>query len=109
MELARERLRAGDLRSSSEAVVRAGELARRARRPDLLGAAALVVSGIDDDLLNAAIEEMAQEAIVGLGEQETPLRARLYGQRAVTLSHLGRLDDAATASERALLQRSLAR
>jgi hypothetical protein len=102
IELASERLREGDLRSSCEAIVRAGELARRARRPDLLGAAALVVSGVDDDLLNAAIEEMAQEAIDGLGEQHVPLQARLHGQRAVTLSHLGRLDDAAAASERAL-------
>ena len=100
--LAHERLREGDLRSSGEAIVRAGELARRARRPDLLGAAALVVSGVDDDLLNAAIEEMAQEAIDGLGEQSVPLQARLHGQKAVALSHLGRLDAAAVASERAL-------
>jgi DNA-binding CsgD family transcriptional regulator len=102
IDLASERLRRGDLRSSREAIVRAGELARRARRPDLLGAAALVVSGVDDDLLNAAIEEMAQEAIDGLGEQDVPLQARLHGQRAVTLSHLGRLDAAAAASEHAL-------
>lgn len=100
--LARERLREGDLRSSGEAIVRAGELARRAHRPDLLGAAALVVSGVDDDLLNAAIEEMAQEAIDGLGEQSVPLQARLHGQKAVALSHLGQLDAAAAASERAL-------
>lgn len=102
IDLAGERLREGDLRSSGEAIVRAGELARRARRPDLLGAAALVVSGVDDDLLNAAIEEMAREAIVGLGEQKIPLQARLHGLRAVTLSHLGRLDEAAAASERAI-------
>ncbi len=102
IDLAGERLREGDLRSSGEAIIRAGELARRARRPDLLAAAALVVSGVDNDLLNAAIEEMAQEAIDGLGDQHVPLQARLHGQKAVTLSHLGRLDDAAAASERAL-------
>ena len=102
IDLARERLRQGDLRSSADAIVQAGELARRARRPDLLGAAALVVSGVDDDLLNTAIEEMAREAIDGLGEQDVPLQSRLHGQRAVTLSHLGRLDEAAAASERAI-------
>ena len=102
IDLARERLRHGDLRSSADAIVHAGELARRARRPDLLGAAALVVSGVDDDLLNTAIEEMAREAIDGLGEQEVPLQSRLHGQRAVTLSHLGRLDEAVAASERAI-------
>ncbi len=100
--VARERLREGDLRASGEAMVRAGELARRARRPDLLGEAALVVSGVDDDLLNAAIEEMTQEAIDGLGDQDVPLQARLHGQKAVTLYHLGRLDAAAIASERAI-------
>ncbi len=83
-------------------MVRAGELARRAGRPDLLGEAALVVSGVDDDLLNAAIEEMAQEAIAGLGDGDISLQARLYGQLAVTHSHGGRLDEAAAASERAL-------
>jgi DNA-binding CsgD family transcriptional regulator len=102
IELASRRFRDGDLRSSGEAVVRAGELARRAGRPDLLGEAALVVSGVDDDLLNAAIEEMAQEAIAGLGDGDISLQARLYGQLAVTHSHGGRLDEAAAASERAL-------
>ena len=102
IELASRRFRDGDLRSSGEAVVRAGELARRAGRPDLLGEAALVVSGVDDDLLNAAIEEMAQEAIAGLGDGDISLQARLHGQLAVTLSHGGRLDEAAAASERAL-------
>jgi DNA-binding CsgD family transcriptional regulator len=102
IDLASESLRKGNLRSSGEAIVRAGELARRARRPDLLGAAALVVSGVDDDLLNAAIEKMAQEAIDGLGDQDVPLQARLHGQKAVTLSHLGQLAAAAAASERAL-------
>ena len=102
IELASRRFRDGDLRSSGEAVVRAGELARRAGRPDLLGEAALVVSGVDDDLLNAAIEEMAREAIAGLGDRDISLQARLYGQLAVTLSHRGRLDEAAAASERAL-------
>ena len=102
IDLARERLRDGDLRASGEAMVRAGELARRANRPDLLGAAALVVSGVDDDLLNAAIEEMTGEAIAGLGDQDVPLQARLHGQKAVTLYHLGQLEAAAAASERAV-------
>jgi DNA-binding CsgD family transcriptional regulator len=95
-------LREGDLEASREAIVRAGEFARRAHRPDLLGAAALVVSGVDDDLLNAAIGDMAQEALDGLRDQDLPLQARLHGQRAVTLAHLGQLAAAGVASERAL-------
>ena len=102
VSLASERLRAGDLKSGGDAIVRAGELARGANRPDLLGATALVVSGVDNDLLNAAIMEMATEAIAGLGAQELPMQARLHGQLAVTLAHLGRLDEAAASSERAL-------
>ncbi len=94
--------RAGELRSSGRAAVRAGELARRAQRPDLLAAAALVVTGVEDHVLDAAIATMCRDALAGLDPDDVPLQARLHGQLAVVLYHRGRLDEAALASERAL-------
>lgn len=102
LDAAARLVRGGELRAGGEAATRAGELARVAHRPDLLAEAALVVIGVQDDVIDAAIEGMCRDALVGLGPSETSLRARVHGQLAVALAHRGRLGDAAASSEVAL-------
>jgi DNA-binding NarL/FixJ family response regulator len=93
---------AGDLRASAEAAIRAGELARLARRPELLAAAALVVTGVEDPLIDAGVESMCREALATLDPANAVTVARLHAQLAVAQYHRGRVDDAAMNSERAM-------
>jgi DNA-binding NarL/FixJ family response regulator len=93
---------AGDLRASGEVAIRAGELARLARRPDLLAAAALVVTGVEDPLIDAGIDSMCREALATVEPTNAVILARLHAQLAVAQYHRGRVGDAATSSERAM-------
>ncbi len=102
LDEAQRLFRAGELRSSGQVAVRAGELARRAHRADLLGEAALVVTGVEDHVLDTAIDGMCRDALAALDPGEIALRGRLHGQLAVALFHRDHLDEAAIHSERAL-------
>jgi hypothetical protein len=64
-----ERLfRSGELQASGETAIRAGELARLAGRPDLLASAALIVTGVEDPLIDAGVESMCRDALeTGIG------------------------------------------
>ena len=86
--------RAGEFRSSTEAALEAGELARRARRPDLLAEAAMVEAGIPDPASAPAVERLCREALAMIGANDAALRARLRAQLAIALHHRGRLDEA---------------
>jgi tetratricopeptide (TPR) repeat protein len=78
----------GDPAASREACLRAGELARRAGAPELLATAALglalpgSVIGMDFGVLDEARIELLEEALRGLGPDDTPIRIRV-------LVHLG--------------------
>lgn len=98
-----ERLfRTGELLASGEAAIRAGELARLASRPDLLTAAALVVTGVADPLIDAGIESMCRDALDATEAANPALRARLLAQMAVAQHHRGQTDAAAESSEQAM-------
>ena len=94
--------RAGEFRSSTEAALEAGELARKAGRPDLLAEAALIEAGIPDPATAPAVERLCRDALGSIGAVETALRARLHGQLAIALHHRGRLDEASAEVDRAL-------
>lgn len=94
--------RTGHIRSGAETAIRAADLARKARRTDLLAKAALVVSGVQDPLLDTALEATCRDALAAIDERDVAMRARLHGQLAVVLFHRGHIDQAATHSERAL-------
>jgi DNA-binding CsgD family transcriptional regulator len=99
---AERQFHAGDLRASGEVAIRAGELARLAGRPELLAAAALVVTGVEDPLIDAGVESMCRDAIATVDPTNAVILARLHAQLAVAQYHRGRLGDAATSSERAM-------
>ncbi len=93
---------AGDLGSCAGLILRAADLARRAQRPDLLAEAALVVVGVEDPVLDAAIVSLCRDAIAVVPADEDSLQARLRGQLAVALYHRGAISEAADESERAM-------
>jgi DNA-binding CsgD family transcriptional regulator len=99
---AEHQFHAGDLRASGEAAIRAGELARLAGRPELLAAAALVVTGVQDPLIDAGVESMCREALATVEPTNAVILARLHAQLAVAQYHRGRVGDGATSSERAM-------
>ena len=99
---AERQFHAGDLRASGEVAIRAGELARLAGRPELLAAAALVVTGVQDPLIDAGVELMCRDALATVEPTNAAILARLHAQLAVAQYHRGCVGDAATSSERAM-------
>jgi DNA-binding CsgD family transcriptional regulator len=94
--------RSGELRASGEAAIRAGELARQTGRIDLLAAAALVVTGVEDPLIDAGVEAMCRAALDATESSNATLRARIVAQLAVAQHHRGQVDEAAESSEHAM-------
>ena len=94
--------RAGEFRSSTEAALQAGELARLAGRPDLLADSALVEVGIPDPSSAPAVERLCREALTLIHADDAALRARLQAQLSIALHHRGRLDEANAEVARAL-------
>lgn len=94
--------RSGALGPSVQLVLRAAELARRAGRPDLLADSALVVVGVEDPVLDAAIIGLCRDAISAVSPDDAPLQARLRGQLAVALYHRGAIAEAANESQLAM-------
>lgn len=80
---------AGDLHGCLEAAVAAGEAARAAQDPELMGDAALVLEAAPDPGVNAVAKQLCEEALSGLGDDgHVALRSRLLAQR----SHLAFYD-----------------
>jgi DNA-binding CsgD family transcriptional regulator len=99
---ATERYRSGALGPSVESVLRAADLARQAGRSDLLAESALVVVGVEDPVLDAAIIGLCRDAIAAVSPDDAPLQARLRGQLAVALYHRGALAEAVHESQIAM-------
>jgi hypothetical protein len=80
---------AGDLHACMDAAVAAADAARRARSPELMGEAALVLEAAPDPGVNAVAKQLCEQALAGLGDSaHEALRARLLAQR----SHLAFYD-----------------
>jgi hypothetical protein len=111
LALAAARRRAGDLAGSRQACVRAAELARRAGDPDGLARAALAMQAVGTRSWPTLVQDtvpLLEEAAAALGDQDTPLRARVLASLARELAWNGmdipraaRFADAAMATARA--------
>jgi hypothetical protein len=68
---------AGDLHACMDAAVAAADAARRARSPELMGEAALVLEAAPDPGVNAVAKQLCEQALAGLGDSaHEALRAR---------------------------------
>ena len=76
---------AGRVPDALEAAVRGADLATSADRPDLVGGAALVVTGIGTPEIYRPVAAICSQALTQLADapREAPLRARLLAQLAV--------------------------
>jgi hypothetical protein len=111
LALAAARRRAGDLAGSRQACVRAAELARRAGDSDGLARAALAMQAVGTRSWPTLVQDtvpLLEEAAAALGDQDTPLRARVLASLARELAWNGmdipraaRFADAAMATARA--------
>lgn len=84
------RMRAGDVAGARDRYGEATAFARRLRRPDLLGAAALGLgaglSGFEITLLDRGQINLLEEALAALPGDDSPLRAQLLARLSVALS-----------------------
>ena len=102
VERATAEWRAGEVQASLESSVRAGALAHRAGRPDLLAAAALVVHGVGDERIAGTVIRLCRDALAELPPTAGALRAALLGRLALALAQSGDLHTAAPLIEQAL-------
>jgi DNA-binding CsgD family transcriptional regulator/tetratricopeptide (TPR) repeat protein len=108
LERARRQFRDGAPKTSIETCLAVADAARDVGRWDLVAAAALVVTGIDDRNTAAAIERLSREALAALdaaaasGEDTTDLRARVHAQLAIACFDRSDITEAHAHSDRAL-------
>ena len=84
VEVARARARAHDVAAAVRSCTEAAELARHLDDPVLLGRAALVLPGVSEPGLLDAQRVWCEDALRGLDEADSPLRAQLLAQLAHT-------------------------
>ena len=101
IELATAEYRAGQFADSLAHSVAAADAAGLAGRPDLIGAAALVVRGVGHPAVATTLLSLCDRALAG-GGCPAPLHARLLAQRAAALAELGDLDAAGAQSAEAM-------
>jgi DNA-binding CsgD family transcriptional regulator len=92
-ELATAEYRAGQLGVSLQHVADAAEAAERARRPDLVAEAALVVRGVGHYQVAATLLRLCDRALADPGAP-AGRKARLLAQRASALAELGDMETA---------------
>jgi len=102
LRLARALYRSGQLGDCLKVCEQAAAAARRLGRPDLIGEAAVVLEAVGEPSVNEVVRDLCQEALAGLGETATPLRARLLAQLTEADTYLGDAEGAERASRQAL-------
>jgi DNA-binding CsgD family transcriptional regulator/tetratricopeptide (TPR) repeat protein len=108
LDVASAEFSAGHIEASVARCQAAARLAEEAGRPDVLAAAALVISGIGDPPTNAAVDALCASAIRAVPAADTALRARLLARQAIFAAETGACDRARdlSAESRALASRS---
>ena len=81
---ARARFLAGELEPALDLCEQTARVARGAGAVELIGEAALVLEGVGDATVSAAIAELCDEALAGLPASATQMRSRLLAQLAST-------------------------
>ncbi|WP_328406801.1 ATP-binding protein [Nocardia sp. NBC_00403] len=105
LDLARSEFTAGRIDDSVAHSVRAGELADQADRPDLIGAAGLVVTGITTPRAMASVDRLCVNALRQLSpDADTALRARLLAQRSMSAADMAECERARELSATALAE-----
>nr|QEO74058.1 LuxR family transcriptional regulator [uncultured bacterium] len=90
LELARAEFLAGRMGESLEHCDQAARLAEATDRPDLLAAAALVMTGIGDPKTTTAIDRLCASALAR--PQPAAVQARLLAKRAIAAAEMDRPD-----------------
>jgi DNA-binding CsgD family transcriptional regulator len=89
LEAAQAEFMAGHIEASLARCQAAGRLAEAAGRPDLLAAAALVITGMGDPPTTTAVEALCAAALAALPAEDTALRARLRARQAIAAAETG--------------------
>ena len=80
---ARAQVRAYDVRAARESVLAAAGIARSAGEGELIAQAAVILEGASDFAWAPVSKALCEEALAGLPEQDSPLRARVLAQLAI--------------------------
>jgi DNA-binding CsgD family transcriptional regulator len=89
VDAARAEFAAGHLEASLAHCQAAARLAEAAGRPDLLAAAALVITGLGDPGTTLAVDALCTAALDALPAEDTALRARLRARQAISAAEAG--------------------
>jgi DNA-binding CsgD family transcriptional regulator len=89
LDAARAGFVAGHIEASLAHCQMAARLAEDAGRPDILAAAALVITGMGDPATTAAVDTLCAKAIRAMPAQDTALRARLRARQAIAAAETG--------------------
>lgn len=100
--LARAEFLAGDTQSSLAHCRTAARLAQEAGTPELMAEAALVITGLGDRSLLAAVDQLCTTALRHVPEEATATRARLLARRAMAATTTGAAQRARELSAAAL-------
>ena len=102
LDAARAEFVAGHVEASLAHCQAAARLAEEAGRPDILAAAALVITGMGDPTTNAAVDLLCANAIRAVPAGDTAVRARLRARQAICASETGAANRARELSAEAL-------
>jgi predicted ATPase len=102
LALARARYLSGDLVGQLEACRELAVLARASARPDLVAEAALLLESGGDAESDRLARQLCEEALAGLGPEQSPLRARVTARLSDVYMYSGDLGAAGAASAEAL-------
>ncbi|HEU5391820.1 MAG TPA: AAA family ATPase [Streptosporangiaceae bacterium] len=102
LDAAQAEFAAGHIEASVARCQAAARLAEEAGRPDLLAAAALVITGIGDPSTNAAVDALCANAIRAVPASNAASRARLLARQAIFAAETGACDRARDLSAESL-------
>jgi DNA-binding CsgD family transcriptional regulator len=89
LEAARAEFVAGHMETSLTLCQAAARLAQEADRPDVLAAAALVITGVGDPATSIAVDTLCAEALDAVPAADAALRARLRARQAIFAAEAG--------------------
>jgi len=89
LDLARAEFVAGHIEACLRLCQTAARLAEDTGRPDMLAAAALVITGVGDPATTGAVEALCAKAIRAVPTGDSALRARLLARQAIAAAEAG--------------------
>jgi DNA-binding CsgD family transcriptional regulator len=101
-DLAQAQFTAGNVAACLASCQAAARLAEEGGRPDILASAALVITGMGDPAVTAAVELLRERALCSLPDGEAVLRARLRARQAMFAVETGACERARELSAEAL-------